>query len=1119
MKKIFVLILLFSILLFTHLHAQKKEYWFKYLTTNNGLSHSFVTAIVQDKDGFMWFGTQDGLNKYDGNNFIVYRSIFKNSKSISHNFIRKLFIDHKGILWVGTQGGGLSRFEKETSTFINYTNDPINPQSISQNIVLGIDEDAKGNIWVATSEGGIDCLDIHTGIFNHFKPGNDTIGIKNTVVRNVLVDKSGNIWIATRGKGLDRMKRPGVYTHYLFNPSDPASISSNDIKDLYEDKKGNIWIGTDGAGLNLFNPKTNTFTRYLHDANNSQTLCNNYVLSITEDKGGNIWVGTENGGISILQRDKKTFIHLDINHKNNYSLSNNSIHSLLCDTKGNMWVGTYSGGVNFLSVEPEKFIHYKNDSYNPNSLNNNNVLSLGFIDTTSLLIGTDGGGLNIFDIQKNLFTHFIHTTKTSSISSNYVLSVLQDSDKDIWTGSYKGGLSLFNKSKGTFYNFKADGTAKSCSDNSVGYIIQDKKGYLWIAYYGQGISRYDKRNKLFKHYLPNSNSPSIVFTLLADSKGNIWAGTEGGGLNLLDQNTQSFTRFKHLISDKTTISNDIVNCLFEDSKHNLWIGTNDGLNLFDPKTTSFKSFFIENGLPNNTILGIIEDNKGCIWLGTNKGISKYNPITGLFKNYTLTDGIQSNSFNRNSCFKDVNGKIYFGGVNGFNIFNPDSIHDDLSFPPTFLTGFKLFNKSIQVGDKDSILKKDIRYTRTVTLEYDQSFISIEFIALNYSTSENNHYAYKLEGFNNDWIYVGNNKSATYTNLNPGKYIFKVKASNNDGQWGDKVSSLELIIKPPFWLTWWFKLLLVGSLIFTVIFIFNLRTLRIRRKNKWLYEEVKQRTREINNQKEEILVQKNNIEEKSKNLSDAYESIQDSIQYAKTIQDGMLPNVSEIQQVLKEIFILFKPRNIVSGDFYWFAKRNGKIVIAAVDCTGHGVPGAFMSMVGNAVLNQIINVDGITDSDKILFELNKGIRSALKQDVTGSRDGMDIALCVIDKEIGTLQYSGAFNPLYYIQNDELFHIKPDNISIGGGKKREDTLFTKHTIDISIPTTFYIFSDGFQDQVGGANNLKFMKVAFRKLLLEIYTQPMEKQKSILESTIDAWMLDQDQRDDILIIGVRV
>lgn len=1125
MRKPHITILIVFIHLFFQVNAQKKEYSFKHTTTNNGLSNSYVTDIVQDSDGFMWFGTQDGLNKYDGNKFIIYRNDPQNPKSISHNFIRKLFIDHKGNLWVGSEGGGLSLFQKETNTFINYQNSLIDSNSISHNTVMGIVEDAKGNLWVATSGGGLNYLDTKTGKFSHFRHNAaDSQSISSNVIWDVLIDKKNNLWIATRDNGLDRMVNPNSFVHYSVNTLDPGSISSNILTCLFEDLKGNIWIGTEAGGLNLYHPEKNNFSHYKTNENIPGSIYNNDILSIEQDIKENLWIGTENGGISILKKGQKTFITLKVEERNNHSINNNSIHSLQSDNKGNMWVGTYSGGINFLSAEPEKFIHYKNDGYNPNSLNNNNVLSIFLIDTITSLIGTDGGGLNIFNLSTGHFKHFVHTKNNNSISSNYVLSVFQDRDKDIWIGSYKGGLSLFNKEKGTFYNFKVDETGVGSIDPSIGKIIQDKEGYLWIANYGKGISRYDKKNKQFKHYVANSNisgsiSHGVVFTLLEDSKGNIWAGTEGGGLNLFDKTSQSFAIFKHVFRDEKSLSNDIVNAIFEDSKGNLWVGTNNGLNLFDIKTKSFTSFFEKDGLPNDAVLSIIEDDKSNLWISTNKGLSKYNLNTLKFKNYTLADGLQGNSFNRNAAFKDKAGRIFFGGLNGFNVFYPDSIFEDPDFPPTFITDFKLFNKSIVVGDKDSILKKNLRYTQTITLDYAQSFFSFDFIALNYSQPERNQYAYKLEGFNDDWVYVGAGKSATYTNLNPGKYVFKVKASNNEGDWGTNEASIQVIITPPFWLTWWFKLLSILSACITVIVIFSIRTRNIRKKNKWLSEEVKVRTHEINDQKEEILAQKNDIEEKNLQLSMVYKDIQDSLHYAKTIQEAMLQNIASAKQYLDDLFILLKPRDVVSGDFYWYTKKNDKIIIAAVDCTGHGVPGALLSMVGNDVLNQIVNVNGITEPDKILFELNSGIRSALKQDETGSRDGMDVALCVIDKGAKTLEYSGAFNPLYLIQNNELQVVKANSISIGGGRKKEEVVFIKHTFDISVPTTLYIASDGYQDQIGGAGNMKFMKKMFRELLLEIHHHPMEKQREILDHTIEGWMANQHQRDDILVIGVRI
>ncbi len=579
-----------------------------------------------------------------------------------------------------------------------------------------------------------------------------------------------------------------------------------------------------------------------------------------EDNKGNLWIGTENAGISILKKDKKGFVNQLVDERKDYGLNSNSIHELYRDHDGNMWVGTYSGGVNFLSVESEKFIHYKHNGYDDNSLKNNNVRSILALNDHTLLLGMDGGGLDEFDLRTQKFKHHLHDPKDSkSIASNYVLKVFQDRDKDIWVGSFKGGLSKFNREKGMFYNYLYDGSDKGISDKSIGGILQDREGYLWLGYFDNGISRFDKKTNTFKHYKPEPGikgklSKGIVYSFFEDSKQNLWIGIQGGGLNLFNKKTEQFTAFMSNVDIKGRLSNNIVNVIFEDSKHQLWVGTHDGLNLYHPETKSFTSYFVKNGLPNNTIVSMMEDAKRNLWISTNKGLSRFNLTTKKFRNYGISDGLQSNSFNRNANFKMPNGTMYFGGLNGFNVFHPDSIHDNLSKPPVFITDFKVFNKPIIVGARDSILPRSLRNTKVITLNYNQSFFSIDFVALNYFHPENNQYAYKLDGFDENWIFINNNKSATYTNLNPGEYTFRVKASNNDGIWNEQATTLKIIIKPPFWLTWWFRIGVVLLVFGAVYEYFKFRVANIKAQKKELEKLVKSRTEEVVHKSEELETQ-------------------------------------------------------------------------------------------------------------------------------------------------------------------------------------------------------------------------------------------------------------------------
>jgi signal transduction histidine kinase/CheY-like chemotaxis protein/ligand-binding sensor domain-containing protein len=885
-------------------HAQKKSFWYTHLTTNEGLSHSYVLSIIQDKDGFMWFGTMDGLNRFDGNKFVIYRNDRKDPNSISHNYIKKLLLDKKGRLWIGTYGGGLSRYDSEKNIFINYKHNDRNPNSISHNSVNYFVEDVKGNFWVGTFDG-LDYFDIKTQKFRHYRKNPaDPKSLSNNEIRSLLVDSNGILWVGTVEGGLNRLIAPNTFEHYKYNAADPTSIGSNNITRIYEDVSKNLWVGAEDGDLNLFNPEKKSFIRYQHKEGDINTIGNNNPISIQENNKGNLWVGTENAGISVLKKDKKGFVSQLVDEKKDYGLNSNSIHELYRDHDGNMWVGTYNGGVNFLSVEPEKFIHYKHNSYDDNSLKNNSVLSISALNDHTLLLGMDGGGLDEFNLKTQKFKHHLHDSKDSkSIASDYVLAVFRDRDKDIWAGSFRGGLSKFNREKGTFYNYLYDGSDKGISDGTISGIFQDRDGYLWITYFATGISRFDKKTNTFKHYKPEPGikgklSNGIVYGLFEDSKQNLWVGTEGGGLNLFNKKTEKFTAFMPDPEVKGRLSNNIVRAIFEDSKHQIWVGTHDGLNLYHPETKTFTSYFVKNGLPDNTIVNMMEDAKGNLWISTNKGLSKFNLTTKKFRNYGISDGLQSNSFNTNAHFKMPNGTMYFGGLNGFNVFHPDSIRDNLSKPTVFITDFKVFNKPVIVGAHDSILPRSLRSTKVITLNHNQSFFSLDFVALNYSHPESNQYAYKLDGFDENWVFINNNKSATYTNLNPGEYTFRVKASNNDGIWNEQATTLKVIIKPPFWLTWWFRIVIVLLVFGAVYEFFKFRVANIKAQKVELKKQVEIRTEEVVHKSEELEAQAEELRVQTEALQFANKELQSQAQELQ-IQSKELHSQAEYLQVLNE----------------------------------------------------------------------------------------------------------------------------------------------------------------------------------------------------------------------------
>jgi signal transduction histidine kinase/ligand-binding sensor domain-containing protein/CheY-like chemotaxis protein len=839
--------------------AQQPNTRFSYLTTNQGLSQNNVTCILQDKRGFMWFGTQDGLNRYDGYTYTLYRHDSQKANSLSNSYIHVVFEDKQGRLWVGSDDGGLSLFDVNTESFTNYQHIPGVKNSLSHNKVTAITQDPQGFLWVGTAGGGLDRFDPRQKTFTHYRhqatqPGS----LSHDKVSSVVIDRSGTMWIGTDGGGLNQFDPVRqVFRHYQHNPANPNSLSHDRVTASFEDARGRFWVGTEGGGLNRLDRQTGVFTRFHQASAQSAQLAHNNVMVLAEDKAHNLWIGTQNGGIILLHPDSSLSYH-SYSEIPNRGLNNSSIYSLYQDRQGGMWIGTYSGGVNKVDATPLKFTLFQRNRANSANLTHNNILAIREDHRGDLWLGTDGGGISVLKKGQSVFTPFQDNSRgAATFGRNYVLAIYEDADRQIWTGNYKGGLRRFNRANNTFER-------KGKFDHlSISAILEARNGILWLGTFEDGLIRYDKRTGAFQRYPANSSQSGqlnyhTITTLWEDAGGNIWIGTEGGGINLLDPFKNSFTQFVHDRHNANSLSNNLVNVFCAGTNGQIWIGTNGGLNCFDPKKQTFKVYGQQDGLSNEVIQGILKDKKGTLWLSTNKGLIAFNPKTHAIRTFDTSDGLQGSTFNRNSCFKSANGRLFFGGLSGFNSFHPDSLKYNQFIPPVYITDFQIFNKPVNVQDKQSPLEKSIIETRYLPLSYKQSVLSFGFSALNYTFSRKNKYAYKLDGFDKDWINAETKRTATYTNLDPGDYVFRVKASNNDGVWNETGTYLKLHIIPPFWQTWWFKALLLVGVGGSVFIVFRLRVRRIRQQQIFLQDQVDERTREVTQQKQELLGQANHL---------------------------------------------------------------------------------------------------------------------------------------------------------------------------------------------------------------------------------------------------------------------
>jgi signal transduction histidine kinase/ligand-binding sensor domain-containing protein len=848
-KFLFFLIIFFGSLISD---AHKPKLQFKHITSNDGLSHSWVTHIYRDSYGYMWFATKgNGINKYNGHDFTVYKHNPKNKKSLTDNLVTFIYEDKQRNLWVGTQYG-LNIYNRELDKFTPYVH-------LYDRYVGGMCERDDGKFYVTTVHDLI-ILDHETKSVDFTIEESDNLPY--TFSEGGMLKYANNKLLLSTSEGLFSIES-------TTNNITPI-LKDISVRSLYKDSKGNIWIGTEKNGLFCMTYSKNdsakpVFKNYKHDPDNENSISNASILKIQEDNKGFLWIATESDGINLLDLNnikakEPIFYHYRSDTYNESGLSSNSVQDIYIDNQNTIWIGTYNRGIDYYNKALNKFDWIKNNPDNNNSLSNNNV-HVFYEEGENLWIGTSEG-LNIYNRRNNKWQHFKHKKNNSkSIGARGIYAIFRDSRKNMWIGTWRGGLNLFNENKRTFTRYLHDPNDRgSISNNNIFDVTEDKNGTLWIATMGGGPNKFNYKTNTFEKYL-NSDSDNTntindwVTEILESHNGEIWIAT-GYGVYLIDKEEEELSHFRHLEDEPKSITSNSIITIFEDSKHNLWLGTESGLNIFNRDSSNFSFYSEENGLPNNVIRGILEDDHGNLWLSTNKGISKFagavnKPKVPEFKNYSVEDGLQGNGFNSRACFRGKDGKLYFGGNNGFNVFHPDSIKANPYKPETIFTDFLIFNKPVEIGKKDSPLSKHISLTKEIVLSYKHSVISIQYTALNFLVPEKCEYAVILEGFDKDWNYVENKREATYTNLNPGTYTFRVKCSNNNGVWNEKGASLKIIITPPFWKTLWFRILITILTITIILRIHIIRTRNIVEHRHELEKEVAERTDDLKKSNKEL----------------------------------------------------------------------------------------------------------------------------------------------------------------------------------------------------------------------------------------------------------------------------
>lgn len=897
-------VVLFALFISTICSFSQSSLRFTHITTEEGLSSSWVRCIYQDTTGFIWFGTSDGFNRYDGYSIKVFKAEPHAQNSLVHGAVTYIAKRSENELWICTEQG-VSIFNQE--------NNSIKPFSYLNKVrVTHVMTDHEGFAWFSSYSGIYRFNNIDSTIVNFRNIPGDITSLSFDQVSMCMEDKDNNIWVATQNGLNFFVRETGAFHRYKAGIGNDL-ISGNYISCLLQDDEGKIWIGVEETGVDLLLLKDNdpfhVSFKHIIDAR-----CTNLLI----DRNNLLWIGNSMGlGVNLVNLNNvKDFNSIQVYHyRNTYGqddLSDNSITSLLEDRNGGIWIGTFAGGVNYYSPFMKKFNVVKHISGDENSLYNN-VVNCFLEDGNYLWIGTEEG-LSRLNRETDNFTTFLHHENNNhSLGANGIISIFKDSRENLWIGTWTGGLNLFDYKHENFIRFMFDPNIPgSINNNNIFVIFEDSRGILWIGTNGGGLNRYDYATGVFKNYIPEPNNVNSIYhnavnDICETSYGELFISLYHA-IDVFDYTTETFTHYKHNSNDSTSLSSGNIIDIYEDSRKNLWIATSSGLDLFDRNTKSFRHFTTLQGLPSNAIMAVNEDKDGNLWLSTNNGLAKIELGINLtedmvIQKYFATDGLQGNEFVRRSTYTDNNGNLYFGGTHGYTFFHPDSIHKNVYPPKIVLTLFKLLQNDERPQLKD--FTEDIDLIHQIDLKYNQNNFTIHYAALNYLHPSKNQYMFILEGFETKWQKVGSQREATYTNIDPGRYVFKVMGTNNDEVWSTEAKTIEIIVRPPWWGTILFKVSIVLFLLFLIYFIYKIRIRILEDQKKLLEDKVKVRTHELANlnsllldkqkkisaQNEELSEHRNNLEQLVKERTKTMLAAQKRAEEADKLKSAFLANMS------------------------------------------------------------------------------------------------------------------------------------------------------------------------------------------------------------------------------------
>jgi len=1055
----------------------------RYLDIDQGLRSSDIVCMIEDQAGNLWFGTgSSGGYRYDGKSFVN----FTEKEGLSNNAVFSILEDKCGNIWFGTFGGGLTKYDGKN--FVHFTE----KEGFSNNNINSILEDESGNIWFATDGSGVSKYD---GIsFVHFT---ENEGLSDNYIYCMLEDIDGNLWFASGGGGVSKYDGES-FVHFTEN----EGLANNIVYSIMEDKSGNIWFGTFGGGACRYDGKS--FVNFAAD----NGLSNDYVYSILEDSFGNIWFALDRDGVN--KYDGKCIVHYD----EDQGLSNNWVLSVMEDKSRNIWFATWGGGIN--RYKENSFVHYSED----NGLSNNNICSIVEDKSGNIWFGTYGGGLCKYNGKSFTYINGDYGQFNSS-----AVSILEDKSGNLWFASSGSGVTKYDGK--SLVNFTEN---EGLCQNDVNSIVEDRQGNLWFGT-RNGVSKFD--GKSFINYTEEDGlSSNHIRCIIEDKSGNLWFGTWGGGVSMY--NGLSFVHY----TEREGLSSNTIWSILEDQSGNMWFGTRGGgVSRFNGEF--FTHFTEAEGLSNNVVCSIVQDHLGDIWVTTEMGINRIKTSkpdkqnVDTLENFSILtlnrlDGLKAASFNVNSALIDSKNHIWFGSREGVEMLDLNIFQSSDKVPSTFLRCIDIQEQFIDFhnlsdSSKEVILLDSVarfaNYPINLVLPYNLNQITFHFSAIDWAAPHKLKYQTKLVGLDKNWSPVTEKTEADYRNIPYGTFTFKVRAIGESQIWGDPFEYTFTIL-PPWWHTWWFRGLMAFAFVSILFLLYRSRTAALRARQKQLEKTVEKRTEELVQKNIIVEKQKEIVEQQKEQVEEAHKEITDSINYAERIQRSLMASKKLLDENLSDYFNYLNPKEKVSGDFYWASKlANENFCLVAADSTGHGVPGAIMSMLNIASLEKAV-VQNISESSELLNFTRKKIIETLANDGSkdGGKDGMDTALLVFNKDKTHLEFSLANNPLWIIRNNELIEYKPDKLPVGR-HDNQHIPFTKNSIDLQKGDMIYIFTDGFADQFGGEKGKKFKYSALKELFFSIHSKPTDEQKAILDITFENWRGSLEQVDDVCVVGVRV